>query len=512
MTIKTQILRDFRQINFGYTSAEQEGVDAPELLLDGYLDIHGISDAAFMGKEFLVLGYKGTGKSAVAERLRLMHQNDSQIFLTQINLEEFPYASFSQVVKNNDSPESKYPAAWSWILLIYIMASFVKDQLMHHPNHEAFDDTISALKEMGLMPIPGLHKIVRYSSKSTFKLTIPKFLESSREKNEIESSITAYVENLKKLVCDVRTESKHLIVIDGLDEIVTNETSQWSSLGALIFEVNRLNILFKKNSVSAKIVLLCRTDIFELIAGANKNKIRQDSSVELDWYSDPNAPSKSMLAKIANLRARLAFGCDIDIFQDIIPRRIYRGKYKRLGKDGRSTIKVLLDTTRHTPRDFLQLLKYIQKCCSGPSITEDNVKSGMREYSIKYFFPEILDELEGYCTGEEAKEFFQVVGSMRSREFSASQLHKAAASEQSILSKEKIDTVLRALFECSAIGNVQKQGQGRHFLTYRFRNRHATFNMKETILLHRGLWRALNMPSDPNWDDETVDPEKLNPA
>ena len=264
--------------------------------------------------------------------------------------------------------------------------------------------------------------------------------------------------------------------------------------------------LLSKNAVPAKVILLCRTDIFELISGANKNKIRQDSAIDLNWYSDPNAPGESLLVKVANLRAKLAFGRETDLFQEFIPRRIYK-EYRKFGKKGRSTIKVLLDTTRHTPRDFLQLLKFIQKCCTGPNVTVDNVQSGMREYSIKYFLPEIIDELEGYCTGAEAKEFFQLVGSTRSREFSARQLYDIAEAEQRPLSKEKIDTILRALFECSAIGNVQKQSGGSHFLTYRFRNRHATFNIKETILLHRGLWRALNMPNDPRWDDESAGQE-----
>jgi hypothetical protein len=367
-----------------------------------------------------------------------------------------------------------------------------------------------ALTEMGLMPIAGLQKLVRSTTKKTFKLSIPKFFERTWEKNSSDHDIPAYVENLKNLIREVRTASKHVLIIDGLDEIVTSESSQWESLGALVFEVNRLNTLFSKSGVSAKIMLLCRTDIFELIASANKNKIRQDSSVELNWYSDPNAPGESLLVKIANLRATLAFGEKTDLFQEFIPRRIYNERYRKSGANGRSTIRVLLDTTRHTPRDFLQLLKNIQKCCTGPNVTVDNVKSGMRKYSIEYFLPEIIDELEGYCTGAEAKEFFQLVGSTRSREFSARLLYDIAEREQRALSKDKIDAILRALFECSAIGNVQTQRRGRHFLTYRFRNRHATFNIRETLLLHRGLWRALNMPNDPTWDDESSSQEEGN--
>src|SRR6185503_1087636 len=174
------------------------------------------------------------------------------------------------------------------------------------------------------------------------------------------------------------------------------------------------------------------------------------------------------------------------------PRTIFR----------RSTQKVLLDTTRHTPRDFLQILKYIQSTCSGPAADSASLKSGLRRYSVEYFLPEIVDELEGYATGSEVKEFFQLVGSLRSRDFLAKQIYDLLSKEGTTLTKEKVDTILRALFECSAIGNVQPRTDGRQFLTFRFRNRHATFNIKEPLILHRGLWRALNLPVDFNWENE----------
>ena len=175
-----------------------------------------------------------------------MHQGNSQVFLTSLNLEDFPYTTFSQIVKEDIAPEAKYPTAWSWIFLIYILASFVKDQLVVHPDQEAFEQTIAALTEMGLMPTPGLQRLIRSTTKKTFKLTIPKFLESSWEKNESHNDIHAYVENLKILVREVRTKSKHVLVVDGLDDIVTSESAQWESLGALVFEVNRLNMLFRE--------------------------------------------------------------------------------------------------------------------------------------------------------------------------------------------------------------------------------------------------------------------------
>lgn len=484
--------KDFRTINFGYASAEQEGARFPDLLLKGYFDLHDISLHALDSDEFLILGYKGSGKTAVAERLKLLYDGNSHIFINSLNLEDFPYTTFSEIVKGNEAPEAKYPTAWSWLLLINLLGSFERDQGMRPDEPAAFGDTLNALREMGLLPVSGLPRLVRSTTKRTFKLSIPKFLERSWETQDLSVDIPSYVDNLKRLVTGLHTQSKHVLILDGLDEIVTLKLAQWDSLGALVFEVNRLNSLFRMNSVPAKIILLCRTDIFELLRGANKNKIRQDSATELNWYADPKTPMQSLLVKIANLRATLTFGVETDLFDELFPKKTF----------GRSTAKIILDTTRHTPRDFLQLLKYIQSCCTGNAVNSGNVRSGLRKYSIEYFLPEIVDELDGYATAEEIKEFFQIVGSLRSREFSAKQVYEALENDATILTKNQVDYIFRALFECSAIGNVQRREGGGRFLTYRFRNRHATFNIKERLMLHRGLWRALNLPVDPSWEDE----------
>jgi hypothetical protein len=483
--------KDFRKINFGYASAQQEGARSPNLLLKGYFDLHDVCQHAVDSDDFLILGYKGSGKSALAERLRLLYQNDSQVFITTINLEDFPYASFSQIIKGSEAPQAKYPAAWSWILLIYLLASLEKDAGLKVSDPQPLKETLASLREMGLLPIEGLPRLVRSTSERSFKLTIPKFFEGNWKTQDARLDIPSYVDNLKRLVIALRSESKHLIILDGLDEIVTSQAAQWDSLGALVFEVNRLNTLFAQNGLTAKILLLCRTDIFELLEGPNKNKIRQDSAIELDWYSDPSAPKRSLLVEIANLRAALAFRQPTDVIAEFFPRKLF----------GRSTARVLLDSTRHTPRDFLQLLKTIQSCCSNVKPDVNAVSNGVRKYSIEYFLPEMIDELQGYATAEEAKAFFHVVGSLRTRDFSTKQLNEAISNDPNGITVERADIILRALFECSGVGNVQHRTTGGRFLTFRYRNRHATFNPRERVLLHRGLWRALNLPVDPSWED-----------
>lgn len=489
---------DIRKIHFGYASAEKEGNKSPNLLIHGYYDLHEICEDALDGDHFLILGYKGSGKSAVGERLKLLHADDSQKFIQVLNLEEFPYTSFSQIVKGNEAPQTKYPTAWSWILLIYLLSSLSRDAGLISNHTRELDETLSSLRDMGLLPLKGLHRLVRTTSERTFKWTIPKFFEGTWKSGDTASDIPQYVENLKRLLLDLRTDSRHLIVVDGLDEIVTSKAAQWDSLGSLVFEVNRLNQQFDQHGLNAKIVLLCRTDIFELLESPNKNKIRQDSSIELNWYPDPTSAEQSVLIKVANLRAGLALGRPINIFTELLPPKIFH----------RATKKVLLDTTRHTPRDFLQLLKYIQSLCTGPRASRTNVRSGIKKYSSDYFLPEILDELDGYIDSQKAKEFFRLIAMFKSREFTAKDTYALAEREASTLVKDEIQVILKALFECSAIANIERRPRSAPHMSFRFRNRHASFDINGQLYLHRGLWYALNLPVDTSWESEEEEDEE----
>lgn len=105
------LISEFKLIDFGYSSAQMEGVRAPNLLLNGFLDINDICDTVLSGHEFLVLGYKGSGKSATAERIRLLYQNNHSLFLQNIDLADFPYAAFSKIISDDEAPQARYPAA-----------------------------------------------------------------------------------------------------------------------------------------------------------------------------------------------------------------------------------------------------------------------------------------------------------------------------------------------------------------------------------------------------------------
>ena len=263
--------------------------------------------------------------------------------------------------------------------------------------------------------------------------------------------------------------------------------------------------MFAKESVPAKILLLCRTDLFEKLPGANKNKLRQDSAIVLDWYHDPRQPGGSSLVRLVNLKARVSDHSLADVFAAYFPAQMMLrgGRGRRASSLRQPIVSHLLEFTRHTPRDFIQVLTHIQrfdsdtKPYSGPirrRLSQEQILSGLRSYSIDYFLPEIKDELVGYFPASVVEAAFSLIGSLRKREFTFKDL-TTKALEQPRFSELDIPGIVSALFECSAIGNVNtaRGSRGAKYYTWKYRNRNSTLDLQESLLLHKGMWRALNL-------------------
>ena len=159
---------------------------------------------------------------------------------------------------------------------------------------------------------------------------------------------------------------------------------------------------------------------------------------------------------------------------------------------GVSTKKFLTDLTRHTPRDFIALLTQIQRAAKGSPVAKAEIVEGAKLYSEKYFLPEIKDELVGYVSPRELQMFLNSVGEIHERRFSMSTLGKVASTLG--LQRDKLDVLMHALFSASAVGMTWRDSHSKQErFEFKFRNPNASFSPKRTVVLHKGLWKALNV-------------------
>lgn len=473
---------DFRNIQLGKADAQEEGAEYPELLLNGYYDNNNIVYQVYDTTKFLFLGYKGSGKSALSEHLKLSASDGVNI--DQQSLKDFPYKTFAKIVSGDSEPEYKLKVAWRWLLLVHVLSNLIEDKDAKPYNVSEIKALTDFMTQAGIFPLVGISALVKKTTSRTFQGSVKAFSFNQTTNSEnAQISFEWLIDYIRNKISGYKEMHKQVIVIDGLDDILTSRDIQYLSIAALINEVKDLNLYFKKNDLPFKIIVLCRTDIFERLPDANKNKIKRDCSYTFCWYKEGQDKQYDCgLIDILNLRGRLVYPEIGDVIQTLFPTQ-----YK-----GTNIYEALLEMTRHTPRDFMQLMLSIQTVCTSPNVTAYNIEEGIKEYSTEYFLPEIKDEMAGYIQYKYIDSIVNILSSFREREFSYKQFLDSFNSLK--IETLSPDSILNVLYDCSAIGHAYSYGNGDQTrITFKYRNRNSSFNKSNRIILHKGLWKALNV-------------------
>lgn len=473
---------DFREINFGKADAQEEGVECPRLLIDGYYEVNNVVQKVCNTSTFLILGYKGSGKSAFSEHLKL---SASDMCVNQQSLKDFPYKMLSKIVTGDSEIEYKLKVSWRWLLLVQILSALGQDNEAQPSNRNQLYELENFLTQSGIYPLVNMSAVVAKSTSRSFQGKIKglAYSHTTQEENA-QISLEWLIDYVKSVICGFKEMHQHYLVIDGLDDILTSREIQYQSIAALINEVKDLNLFFRQREMPFKIIVLCRTDIFERLPDANKNKIRRDCSFSFSWYKEGEDSQKDCgLIDIINLRGRLVYPNLNDVINTFFPCAFH----------GNDIYSAMLEMTRHTPRDFLQLLVFIQEHCNSAKVSDEAIEQGIKMYSSEYFLPEIKDEMTGYISYDKIDPIINILSSFREREFSYSQF---VTSFRELKTRDCLnaDVVLNVLYDCSAIGNVYPYKNGKETrISFKYRNRHSSFNKENRIILHKGLWKALNV-------------------
>ncbi|MBR1794639.1 MAG: hypothetical protein IJ755_04995 [Bacteroidales bacterium] len=109
-------MTDYRKIVFGKTDAREESAEYPDLLMNGYFPVDNISEQVLKTDKFIILGNKGSGKTALSEYLKLT--SDANTIVDGPSLKSFPFKVLGRIVAGESEPVLKHKLAWRWLLLV----------------------------------------------------------------------------------------------------------------------------------------------------------------------------------------------------------------------------------------------------------------------------------------------------------------------------------------------------------------------------------------------------------
>jgi len=422
----------------------------------------------------------------------LKAKQDDSIIVKKLLLNELSFHEFAEIVPSPTEWYSRYAKIWSFILWLQLIDMFRKDPESPSRSDPTFQQGIAALRSTRLLPAHDLSDSVREYASHPFNVPGLSDVNDSESPGRM-LALTRLVEQLRGLARSYQSGKRFILFIDGTDEIFSGEKVLYESLAALIEAASTLNESLQLMDVDAKVVVLCRTDLFNRLPGSNKNKMKRDSGLVLNWYEDAKDLHHSALAKLANVKARVADPTIKDIFTDYLPNRMSRG-----GSD-RRTIALLLDYTRHTPRDLLQLLGCIADMARvSPErsrdirVTAETVGRGIAKYSRDYFAGEIEDEVWGHLGLDERAAIIPILTALGRERFTPEEFSQLCEKSFPDLNPGRL---LGVLYECSALGHVRDvdSSSGKRRVTFKYRNPDSTLNLSEDLLLHNGWRTKLNI-------------------
>jgi len=367
-------------------------------------------------------------------------------------------------------------------------------------QNESIDSTVRTTLEK-LYPKQAIKSLARTISKWTsaeFGATIlgtggALKLQREDSKNEIPwIEKTNILEDIIFEHCDI---ANYYIVFDELDEdyrtVKDTKTSEpyIFLLTSLFKAVQDIKSTFIESEFNIKPIVFLRDDIYTLIKDSDKNKWR-DFKIEIEWNKQ----------KLQNL---LAYRISKDFNEEGKTLPFLKAWEKvffreKIGFGNKQEKKIdsfdfISRSTHLRPRDFIQ---YIQKCAEETDangfsfIKEKNIKFVDRAFS-NYLKDEIVDEV--FPVLPEIEQYFQIFANIRKWNFTLQEFTREYNKylDAGTIQEKNIDYVLDTLYNFSVIGNQHKHLKDKLFFKYLHSN--MTFNRTENIVIHRGLFKALQL-------------------
>jgi hypothetical protein len=483
---------DIRSLYFGKASAENEVATDPDRFLLTYLDRWNVPDQIDTQGKFLVLGPKGSGKSAAANYVGLTWSKkfgDHAVFRTTVDFDELnrtqsPLYSLDKKLVSQEVT-ALTDSAWKLFIGIRILESLAQDNACNLGRDPQLLRLLNDLKSAGLTSddYPQVLRKVR-EKKGTF--SIPKIVSGEVKSTETDSLSPGQLgDAIVGLVTNSSTPNRHILAIDGLDKAIGENDAYWRTLAALVRVGDVVTRRLRESgNNSVHLIIMCRTDVFRRISFADSAKIAADSGIHISWGAEMQNPREVALWEYVAQKAQV----DPDELIATLPEFLKVGRGR--GKNITST-QYVLQFTRYTPRDMSLLFTAVQgRVRHSGQVTAEQLRAGADSFATSYLLPEITSEAAGLLPSEVIGRLPRMLNSLPATVFDRDDLTKAMTEVQ-ISDLVTPDDLGEYLFLQGAIGNFRPQVR---YVQFYHRRDTYDFNPRGPWILHTGLAYALNIP------------------
>jgi len=442
-------------------------------------------DQISQGDAYFVIGRKGSGKTAICEYFNSLESHDA--FSEKLSFRSFPWNELYIHKNQKYTNPNQFITIWKFLIYSTVCRLMLKNQALDEGLRtelaRLYDDNTSLSRRIGKW-------VGKEFGVSLFGLSI-KLTNDGNKKEPIDW--VEHVDYLEDLLSKYAGEATYYVLFDELDEdyrdiIALEQYEQYTALITSLFKaVQDVRTTFGSDgSLRLFPVIFLRDDIYDIVKDSDKNKWG-DFKVDLNWDEE----------KVKRLIAfRISRALDADC-QDILPfdtawAKVFGSRAIGIGRRKKtvSTFEFISRSTFLRPRDFVS---YLQNCAhyaieNGVRIQPEVVRYVDKAFS-NYLRQELTDEL--FAVLPDIANIFDAISQLRKWNFSIPELERAYNQqvEQGFVQEKNVKFVLQVLFLFSVVGNTPYTGR----YVFRYQNREARLNFNERVVVHRGLFKALQI-------------------
>jgi hypothetical protein len=466
-------------VKFGELDAESERN------LAGFFVDTGVLRKLADGEKYLVLGRKGSGKTALFKLAQ--SQQLKQTAVLDVEFDKYPWQFHRQLKQSGMLAESAYEASWRFLFLLTIAkewkefasaplkqkATQLVERIVPNPDKGVFASLLARMKNPTKVSLPGV-TVGNVAAVTMGSIDLGKD-DSSAAIGMMESHLDA----LTELVATNYFNHPIVVKVDRLDDGWDGSEDSKNLLVGELKAARSINQQLGREKHPAPIVTFLRTDIFEALRFNDKNKLGT-ATERLEW-------TDQRLMDVLNKRVAVAIDCDErDAWKQVFStdEMLQRAKPN----------SYLTKRTMGRPRDIVAFAIHCRDVAmeAGHSRVEtSNIYDAESRYS-QHLLDELTDELHKQLP--EIESYIECLREVGRTTFELNEWMEAAKVRGLSATEAEAKVQLNTLFEASVLGVPKIGGKERGSrYVYAYSERNVKPDFSRAMRVHPGLKKSLDL-------------------
>ena len=455
----------------------------------------------------IVVGRKGTGKTAVRLALRNTGNAGTLTFVSDLVFRDYPWAVHNTVFDETVGGRSRFQETWLFLMLIESAKAVLSDQ-----RPKASEKTAKALRKF----VEDNWGSIKFSHKDTFRAqeyTVTTTFAPQAAgfglgganwkkvpRKRLGDSLSGMNQWLKVALQELMDQqAQYYLVFDELDlDFDPNETDYLDSMIGLVLAAQHYYLWARSINARATPVVLLRDDIYDRLQFPDKNKITHSFVERIVWTPEQTGPNSLKTVVDTRIRVLLNLAASTsDSWSVVFDDEVMRGTQHKYAH--------MVQRTYLRPRDLIQFVNLCLSAArrrseSAPSVTDritnQDVTNARIPYST-YLRAELGDEIHAHFPNWE--NWLELLRRQGTLTFSPARFDQVCRSNDALRSSLAATEILQNLYQFSIIGFARRGGAGRGGTDeyWQYRDPEVTFDANAPYFrVHPGLKENLDLKEE----------------